>query len=114
MLASKLYEANQIHGLPLIYRRFSRLSHRIMLQLQDEIVEMENDLAQLDKEDTRQRFRLYGKRVPASRRMDWSWQHSPVQAQRLDLLGKIHLKLQQYGEHLSLCVYFFFSAENYR
>ena len=97
LLAAKLSDADEHESLPLLYRRFSRLGNRMLLQLQDEIVEMEADLAVLDKEDARQRSRLYGKRFPSSRRMDWMWQASPVQAQRLDLLSKIQNKLDQYG-----------------
>ena len=95
LLASKLSSSSASENLVPFYRRFDKLSHRILLQLQDEIVEMEAHLACLDKEDDELRHSIGS--VPASRRMDWTWQHSPVHARRLELLAKIHHKMQQYG-----------------
>ena len=64
LIAAELGNAN---GLPPLYRRFSRLSQRILLQLQDEIQEMEADLTRLDREDQRLRSRFNGRRLPSSR-----------------------------------------------
>jgi hypothetical protein len=85
LLASRLaHKDDQDPALPPLYRRFSALSHRILLQLQDEIAEMETDLRQLDEADAHCR-----RDQPASRRSDWG-------SGRLDLLGKIHVKIEQY------------------
>jgi hypothetical protein len=85
LLASRLaHKDDQDLTLPPLYRRFSTLSHRILLQLQDEIAEMETDLRRLDEADAH-----YRRDQPASRRSDWG-------LGRLDLLGKIHVKIEQY------------------
>ena len=90
-------ELSNSKSLPPLYRRFSRLSHRILLQLQDEIHEMEADLTRLDKEDQRVRARYNGQRLPSTRRMDYMWHQSPLQGHRLALIGNIHVKLEQYS-----------------
>jgi hypothetical protein len=84
--------------LPPIYRRFARLNHRILLQLQDEIAEMEEDLELMDRADARERSGRHGRAVPASRRRDWQWRGSELHARRLELLGRIYLKVEQYSK----------------
>ena len=84
--------------LPPIYRRFARLNHRILLQLQDEIAEMEEDLELMDRADARERASRHGRVIPASRRRDWQWRGSELHARRLELLGRIYLKVEQYSK----------------
>lgn len=100
LLASRLSSTQDQGGdyVPPIYRRFGRLNHRILLQLQDEIAEMEEDLEYMDRADTHERTARHGHIVPASRRLDWQWRRSELCARRLDLLGKIYLKVEQYSE----------------
>jgi hypothetical protein len=86
--------------LPPIYRRFARLNHRILLQLQDEIAEMEEDLELMDRADARERAARHGRAAPASRRRDWQWRGSELHARRLELLGRIYLKVEQYSKLL--------------
>jgi hypothetical protein len=88
--------------LPPIYRRFGRLNHRILLQLQDEIAEMEEDLELMDRADARERAARHGRAVPASRRRDWQWRGSELHARRLELLGRIYLKVEQYSKSSTL------------
>lgn len=85
LVASRLAEKGDLESvLPPLYRRFSALNHRILLQIQDEIAEMEADLRRLDEADAH-----YRRGQPASRRSDWG-------SLRLDLLGKIYVKTEQY------------------
>ena len=85
LLASNLsHVQNSAPVLPSLYRRFTALNHRILLQLQDEISEMETELNRLDDTDAH-----YRREQPASRRTDWG-------SARLDLLGKISVKIERY------------------
>ena len=103
LLASRLCSLQEPSRevLPPIYRRFERLNHRILLQLQDEIVEMEEDLQHMDRADARERTARHGSKVPASRRLDWQWRGSELHARRLELLGRIYLKVEQYSKSTS-------------
>ena len=100
LLASRLSFTQDSCGdrVPPIYRRFGRLNHRILLQLQDEIAEMEEDLEYMDRADAHERKVRHGHIVPASRRLDWQWRGSELHARRLELLGRIYLKVEQYSE----------------
>jgi hypothetical protein len=69
-----------------IYRRFTTLNHRLLLQLQDEISELETELRRLDDNDT---YHRQLQDLPASRRTEWA-------SGRLELLSKIHMKLEHY------------------
>lgn len=82
--------------LPPVFRRFQRVNFRILLQLQDEIIEMEEQLASLDVADTRSRLRPDGTASPASRRLQWQRAQSELPAQRLEVLGRLYIKLEQY------------------
>ena len=98
LLASSLDQPNAgVHPLPPLYRRFSKLNHRILLQMQDEIAEMEEELASIDEVDARYRVDRSGHSIPASRRLDWQWQGSALYARRLDVLGRIYAKVEQYS-----------------
>lgn len=102
LLAARLSEASDRKDGPFpTYRRFARLNHRILLQLQDEISQMEEDLATLDAADLRMRQRADGEIVPESRRLNWQWHGSEIQARRLNLLGQIYVKVEQYSEFMS-------------
>lgn len=99
LLASRLCSSQERahNSLPPIYRRFERLNHRILLQLQDEIAEMEEDLQYMDRADAFERTAQHGPVVPASRRLDWQWRGSELHSRRLELLGRIYLKVEQYS-----------------
>ncbi|KAK6413464.1 hypothetical protein LTR95_017856 [Oleoguttula sp. CCFEE 5521] len=91
---------------PPLYRKFSHLHHRILLHLQDELAELEEQLASLDAiaSHLAQPFHSSGQSdtevaeqsVPASRRQERYL--GGVYAQRVDLLGKIYLKMEQYSK----------------
>jgi hypothetical protein len=100
LLASRLCSSQQSseNSLPPLYRRFERLNHRILLQLQDEIAEMEEDLQHMDHTDARERAARQGRTAPASRRLDWQWRGNELHARRLELLGRIYLKVEQYSK----------------
>lgn len=81
---------------PPVFRRFKRINYRVLLHLQDEITEMEDQLANLDMADTRSRLNSDGSTSPASRRLNWQWNHSELHAHRLEVLGRLYIKIEQY------------------
>ena len=82
--------------LPSVFRQFKRTSFRVLLQLQDEIMEMEEELASLDLADSRNRLNPDGSTSPASRRINWQWSQSDLQLHRLQVLGRLYIKIEQY------------------
>lgn len=89
LLAAKLIGG--LGGPPVtpLYRRFEALSHRLLLYMQAELVELESELPDLDAKDTMDRG--YGV-VPASRRHE-RWTNSALARQRTEILGQIGYKL---------------------
>ncbi|OAG36119.1 hypothetical protein AYO21_09659 [Fonsecaea monophora] len=87
--------------LPPVFRHFKKIYFRLLLQLQDEIIEMEEQLAALDSVDGRSRLHPDGTMSPASRRLSWQWGQSDVPAHRLHVLGRLSMKLEQYYQVLS-------------
>lgn len=100
LLASRLCSSQEPSedSLPPLYRRFERLNHRILLQLQDEIAEMEEDLQFMDQVDAHERAAHRGQAAPASRRLDWQWRGNELHGRRLEMLGRIYLKVEQYSK----------------
>ncbi|OAP65415.1 hypothetical protein AYL99_01387 [Fonsecaea erecta] len=87
--------------LPPVFRSFQKIYFRLLLQLQDEIIEMEEQLAALDSLDGRHRLHPDGGMSPASRRLSWQWGQSDLPAHRLHVLGRLSMKLEQYYQVLS-------------
>lgn len=83
-----------------IYRKFEVLNHRLLLQLQDELSELEEQLHRLDTTDTQTR-RLQNSILPSSRRAE-SLAGGELQWHKSDILSKIGLKL---GEYSMFCSY---------
>lgn len=79
-----------------IYRKFEALNHRLLLHLQDELVELEEQLKRLDCTDTQSRRTDTGI-VPASRRASAA-AGGELQWHKTDVLGKIGWKLGQYSK----------------
>jgi hypothetical protein len=104
LLASSICSSSNTspNSVPPLYRRFECLNHRILLQLQDEIAEMEEDLQYMDQADASERAARHGAVAPASRRFDWQWRGSELHARRLELLGRIYLKVEQYSKSLNI------------
>lgn len=106
LLASHLSASpdNETHvQLPPLYRRFEHLNHRVLLHLQDEIAQMEEELQVLDEYEEMHRFSTAeqqgDKPMPASRRMDAQTQaYSNLHYRRLDLMGALVHKTEQYSE----------------
>jgi hypothetical protein len=97
-LAAKLSSSD----IPPVYRRFAKLNHRLLLHLQDEITEMEQELEYLDDAETQCRAveaRATGRPIPpASRRIiPRSPRHNAVFFRRLDVLGRLSMKVEQYS-----------------
>ncbi|KAK6378960.1 hypothetical protein LTS17_006663 [Exophiala oligosperma] len=86
--------------LPPVFRRFQKSNYRMLLQLQDEISEMEDELSVLDQSDSRSRIKVDGSMSPASRRLSWEWTQSDLQSHRLEILGRLYIKLEQYYQAL--------------
>ncbi|KAJ8109200.1 hypothetical protein OPT61_g7636 [Boeremia exigua] len=83
------------------YRKFEELNHRVLLHLQDEISELEEELRQLDQEIAEASPGAQtGHRHPASRRGDTQFGND-LHRRRLDVLGQVFLKLEQYNKALS-------------
>lgn len=80
-----------------IYRKFEVLNHRLLLQLQDELSELEEQLHRLDTTDTQTR-RLRSSILPASRRAEFL-AGGELQWHKTDILGKITFKLGQYSKY---------------
>lgn len=96
-LALKL--AGTVFGFPSvtpIYRRFEALNHRLLLQLQDEIVELEQQLDSIDAADTSSRAMPMGF-IPASRRGE-NMAQGELGWQKQEILSKIGWKLSQYSK----------------
>lgn len=79
-----------------VYRRFEALNHRLLLQLQDEIAELEQQLDGIDAADTNARTIPMGF-LPASRRAE-SMAQGELGWQKQEILGKIGWKLGQYSK----------------
>jgi hypothetical protein len=102
LLAARLANSDSAeHPFKPLYRKFTRLNHRILLQLQDEISQMEEDLAGLDAADARVRRSSTGEIMPESRRLNLQWHGSELHARRFELLGQIYVKVEQYSKSLS-------------
>lgn len=84
---------------PRIYRKFEALNHRVLLHLQEDIAQMEEDLASLDEYETMQRAsnaRIYGRQNP--RRYDsLPEEHPSLHQRKLDLIERILMKTEQYS-----------------
>jgi hypothetical protein len=101
LLAARLADSdNAEHPFRPLYRKFARLNHRILLQLQDEISQMEEDLASLDAADARVRRGSTGQIIPESRRLNLQWHGSELHARRFELLGQIYVKVEQYSKSI--------------
>ncbi|KAH6682721.1 hypothetical protein B0J14DRAFT_612820 [Halenospora varia] len=105
LLASRLSsratpsEAERGEKIKPIYRKFEALNHRLLLHLQDELVELEEQLHRLDHTDTQSR-RTARDIIPASRRAAAAM-GGELQWHKTDVLGKIGYKLAQYNQALS-------------
>lgn len=101
LLAARLANSdNAEHPFKPLYRKFARLNHRILLQLQDEISQMEEDLAGLDAADAQVRRGSTGQIMPESRRLNLQWHGSELHARRFELLGQIYVKVEQYSKSI--------------
>ena len=96
LLASRLSEPQREGQINIssLYRRFSRLNHRILLHLQDEIAEMEEQLQSLDQSIAHTKP---SPSSPESRRSEARY-HSDLTYQRTELLGRIFMKIKQYSK----------------
>lgn len=79
-----------------IYRRFEALHHRLLLNLQDELAELEEQLHNLDNADTQAR-RFPGGIFPASRRQENANQ-GDINWRKSEIFTQIAQKMYQYSE----------------
>ncbi|KAL6870468.1 hypothetical protein J3F83DRAFT_682050 [Trichoderma novae-zelandiae] len=96
LLAAKLSGNMAGPRLAPIYRRFESLHHRLLLHMQDELIEMEEQLHSLDAVDTQNR-KFPGGIYPASRRQE---NMSPTDAtwQKKEIITQLAHKLYQYNQ----------------
>lgn len=103
LLATKLASTSSTdvdeHRIKPMYRKFEALNHRLLLHLQDELVELEEQLHRLDHADTQSR-RMDRHIIPASRRAA-EQAGGELQWHKTDVLGRIGFKLAQYNQALS-------------
>lgn len=78
-----------------IYRRFQAMGHRRLLQLQDELCLLEEELNGIDRIDSEARRIPPDIFMPASARAA-SLDPGPIGQQRLEILARIHEKLDTY------------------
>ncbi|KAL6815789.1 hypothetical protein GGI42DRAFT_312328 [Trichoderma sp. SZMC 28013] len=96
LLAAKLSGGLSGPRLAPIYRRFESLHHRLLLHMQDELIELEEQLHSLDAADTQKR-KFPGGIFPASRRKE---NMNPTEAtwKKKEIIGHIAAKLYQYNQ----------------
>ena len=96
LLASRLSDVqeNEKPMIAPLYRKFTRLNHRILLHLQDELAEMEEQLQQLDFYIARCKP---SPASPESRRAEAQY-YTDLTFRRTELLGKIFVKTKQYSK----------------
>ncbi|TFB07791.1 hypothetical protein CCMA1212_000146 [Trichoderma ghanense] len=96
LLAAKLSGNMAGPRLAPIYRRFESLHHRLLLHMQDELIEMEEQLHSLDAVDTQNR-KFPGGIYPASRRRE---NMSPTDAtwKKTEIMTHLAHKLYQYNQ----------------
>ncbi|KAL2261113.1 hypothetical protein VTK26DRAFT_4689 [Humicola hyalothermophila] len=82
-----------------VYRKFEVLHHRLLLHLQDELVELEEQLHQLDIIDTQNRWVHAGHILPASRRAEAAVGGN-FHRRKTDVLERIGFLLGQYSNAL--------------
>ncbi|KAH7028842.1 uncharacterized protein B0I36DRAFT_363463 [Microdochium trichocladiopsis] len=102
LLASKLaarFPDGQ--GLPIqpLYRRFGKLTHRMLLHLQDEICQLEDQLHGVDDAGAHNRQMYPGHISPESRRAEES-ANGELYQHKTHLLGQIGFKLELYNNLL--------------
>ena len=84
-----------------LYRKFEYLNHRILLHLQDELCELEEQLRALDEVIAQMDPGTPdGQKRPPSRRGE-SFHGNEAHMQRIQLLGRIFIKTEQYNKAMS-------------
>lgn len=93
---------------PPVYRKFETLNHRILLNLQNEIGQMEEDLRRLDELEAMHRAAA-SPRSPGHRKLSTSSHHdfgppsfATLHFQRQELLEQVQAKIQQYSKQKNL------------
>lgn len=97
LLATKLSSSGFDGGPPIkpIYRKFEALQNRLLLHMQDELVQLEEQLEQIDDADTQSRT-VDRHIMPASRRAA-AQIGGELEYHKADVLGRIGFKLEQYS-----------------
>lgn len=108
LLAAKLAADSGDTSIKPIYRRFEALNHRILLYLQDDISQLEGQLADMEAQDAAERS-YSGATLTASRRQE-RWVNPAFLQQKMDILGSIGFKLEQYSQFAPIPTCFSVSA----
>jgi hypothetical protein len=103
LLASSLSSSssNDASTVVPLYRKFEALNNRLLLHLQDEVVELEEELKEIDEIDAQFRKSAANNMtrqtpLPASRRTN-AKMGGELQQRRIDVLGRIFVKIGQYS-----------------
>jgi hypothetical protein len=93
-LASKL--ANRTS--PPLFKAFRRTNYRILLQLQDEISELQEELAEIDVYDGSRRPNKDSSTSESLRRLSFQWGQYPYDLYRAkkEVLGRLQIRMDQY------------------
>lgn len=84
-----------------LYRKFEYLNHRILLHLQDELSELEEQLRTLDEVIAQtDPASADGQHSPSSRRGE-TYGNNELHHRRINLLGKVFIKTEQYNRAMT-------------
>jgi hypothetical protein len=83
---------------PPLFRAFRKTNYRILLQLQDEITELQEDLAELDVYDGSRRLGKDPTTSESLRKLSFAWGQCDfdLYKAKADVLGKLQIRMDQY------------------
>jgi hypothetical protein len=83
---------------PVLFKSFRKANYRILLQLQDEIIELQAELAYLDTIDGSRRASDAGQSADRSTSQRWQWQQRPFDLYRAkaEVMGRLQVRMDQY------------------
>ena len=93
-LASELADLDS----PPLFKAFKKSNYRIILQLQDEIIELEEELAELDTYDGSRRLSKDASTGETLRRLSFQWNQCQfdLYKAKADVLGRLQIRMDQY------------------
>lgn len=82
----------------ILFKSFKKANYRILLQLQDEIIELQEELEYLDTIDGSRRTSDVDQSVNRTTSQRWQWQQRPFDLYRAkaDVMGRLQVRMDQY------------------